>query len=310
MKKKRLISLLLIVVVSVLNTGCFSSDNDSDDITVHRQHLTLNGRNLYYELPDTSPPPGGYPAFIAYHGMTQNYGVWYQENTTMYLLPNDTPNMLGTENQTNLVKFARDKGIVILMPDSLDIRISNSIMLGAGQKGFDLVGTTMEDNHDHPFTRDMLDWLENDSPVEINNDQVIAVGICGGAVYSAGVQHVPELRHRFAAYVIGAGGYPPHIAQGVVPGISSCDNGGWDCESDIDIPSDTAPTVMAFGMDDLIVRTAYSQNYLRNLLEAGVPVLEMTGAEDFPLDWPGHSYPDPSRNFEERALQWIFEQIK
>lgn len=308
MKKKLLISFLLIAVVSTLLLVFFAGDNN-DDITAHRQELTLNGRNLYYEIPGTPPPPGGYRVIIAYHGMTQHYGVWYKEGTTAYVLPNWISNIMGTANQSNLVTFARKKGIVILMPDSQDIRIAFPLLIGPGQKGFDLLGRTMENNKDHTFTRDMLDWLKNDIPVKINMNKIIAVGVCAGAIYISGLQHVPELRHRFAAYVIGSGGYPNHVSENIIPLISGCRSESFDCKSDIDIPSDTSPTVMTFGLGDLIVPTAYSQNYLRNLLKAEVPVLVMTDEEDFPLDWTGHSYPHPSRNFEEKAYTWIQNQI-
>lgn len=302
--KKSIISIGLCIMV--LSLPSFVLGYEFVDRST-RQHETLvvDGveRNFYYELPLTEAPPEGYKAVIGLHGAAMGYESWYREGTLMIIMPNFR-NPMDTQNMYLTVKWMKENGYVFLMPDSLQDP-KCGIPLRRDQKGWDLQGLTMDTNHDYPFMAAMLDWLADDAQVNVNMDRVVAFGICNGAAFVAGLLTEPELSHRFSGFVIGAGGYPRDVPDGVIWGVERCGENGFDCDADIDIPANTRPTIVGVGSKDRVMPTEFVLNLHRNIEEAGVPTVRM--GEDWPTLYPGHSYP---LNMEQTFMDWLDEQYE
>lgn len=199
-------------------------------------------RTVEYQLPDGTPPAGGWPAVVWYQtGVFPNYwngnsamlaGFQYESATFAKLLDAGYAVIAPTVNQARLLQYwdTNAYGVDTTQPytDTEDYRVLTAVLdgLGAGQFG------------------------------PINSHRLYATGMSSGGYNTS--RMAVSFPGRFRALIVQSGSY------------ATCN--GSTCTLPAQLPSNHPPTLFLHGADDTIVPPATMQLYHDRLKAMGVEV--------------------------------------
>lgn len=195
----------------------------------------ITSRDIEFELPLGSPPPGGWPVALIYQGTL--FPVEFSR---------DTNAPFGGFYEAKVIKTLLDNGYAVLAP-----RAPANLAWLTNSAG---PLTTYNITTDYVFLNNVLDAIEDGIFGELNPDRQYATGISSGGYNTS--RMAVSFRGEFKALVIQSGSYATCL--------------GPVCIVPSDLPNDHPPTFFIQGWIDLIVPWWSMDIYYDRLLSEGV----------------------------------------
>ncbi|MFW6121074.1 MAG: prolyl oligopeptidase family serine peptidase, partial [Petrotogales bacterium] len=228
----------------------------------------LNGRRFLWEAPNSSPPEEGYPVLFVMHGGTQHADVWFRQN-------------LFSKRQSKFVTKALEKGFFIVAPDSERPEPKE-------RKRWDYTAETFNDSLDLPFIQDIINWLNDSSPINIDNSRLFCIGISGGGLMTSRIAHF--FGSVFKAVAVLSGGNADFVS---VPrwGLPK-----FDVTSPQNFSSNHPPTLVIHGARDRLVPVEAGVHFFEELQNAAIRTHLLLNSKG------GHSW---QWLFNDKIIEWF-----
>lgn len=266
-----LILALLAAPVAQASSSCKASSFlgiDSLRCQYRTQQVPTGGlgtRTVEYQLPDGTPPPGGWPAVLWYQtGVFPNY---WNGNSTM---------LAGLQYESQLFAKLLDAGYAVIAPTVNQARLLQYWDTNA--YGVD-VSQPYTDTEDYRVLTAVFDGLGAGQFGPINTRRLYATGMSSGGYNTS--RMAVSFPGRFRALIIQSASY------------ATCN--GSTCTLPTQLPTNHPPTLFLHGADDSIVPPATMQLYydrlramgveVRQRLEPGVRHSILPSAPQEVLDW-------------------------
>jgi len=156
--------------------------------------------------------------------------------------------------QNMFLRDAIDKGYLVVAPDSIRPYI-------IGPRAWDSFTKDVSENKDLQFILDIIDWLNNSNlPVDVNN--VFGAGFSSGGFMCSRIGYC--LGSNFNALAVHSGVNAESVKITLLGPV-------FDCESDLNLPSNHPPTVIIHGEKDPIVPMNCAIHFYNELLRHEIP---------------------------------------
>lgn len=204
------------------------------------------GRMTKFQVPEGTPPPGGWPAALVFQGSFSPVRFWRKDGSPM-----------GLEFESDLVQQLLKSGFAVIAPNA---------MLGLGwQTNLLPAGAPFGLTSDYILVESILNEIEKGTFGEINSNELFAAGVSSGGYNSS--RMTLEFPGRFKAIAIQAGSYATCL--------------GDKCRIPSLLPKSHAPTLFIAGRKDELVPLTSVKAYYVTLKTSGVEVkmhVEKNGA--------------------------------
>ena len=202
----------------------------------------LNGRRFLWASSNSIAPEEGYPVLFAMHGGFQHADVWFKQEGYI-------------KRQSEFVTKALENGFFIIAPDSLRPD-------PLGRKRWDYTAKTFDDSIDLSFIQDIIDWLNNSPPVNVDNTRLFCIGSSGGGMMTSRVAHF--FGSIFKAVAVHSGGNADFVN---VPrwGLPK-----FDVTSPQNFSSDHPPTLVIHGSKDHLVPMDAGVHFFEEMKDAEI----------------------------------------
>lgn len=222
---------LLLVSASKVNASSLCSES-LGQLTCPHQEITLNGRTVRYQLPQTTPPVDGYPV-----------AIFFQGSVTPVLFQRTALSRFNTLYELKTIEALLNAGYAVIAPEA---------ELGVAWYT-NAPGLTYENTSDVPFITDLLAKIRSGDFGPINPNKKFAIGFSSGG-YNASRMAV-SYPGEFKALVIQSGSYATCL--------------GPICNVPAVLPVNHPPTFFLHSVSDLIVPYWTMQLYYNALQAQG-----------------------------------------
>jgi predicted esterase len=202
-------------------------------------------RSVPYQLPDGTPPVGGWPAVVMYQPSIF---------PTFWTAPDSTP--AGAYYQVQTIQALLDAGYAVIAPPANQVRVFQYWDTNTPGVDTSYSYTTLED---YSFLSNLLNAIVGGQFGRIDGTRLFATGMSSGGYNTS--RMAVSFQGRFRALAVQSGSYANCL--------------GAQCTIPPQLPYNHPPTLFLHGGSDTTVPPSTMQAYYDRLQAQGIPVREV-----------------------------------